>query len=109
MERVIAPRAVDDKQAWEDHSAMADGDITLTIDAALADPRDRRDIEIAVRSEGLNAGVSLTAGYRVFIESDEQAQAALKYFDEAAKLQARAHPGSVPVQAAAQAGTPSRP
>ena len=79
------------------------------IDAALTDPRDRRDIEIAVRFEVLNAGVSLTAGYRVFIESDEQAQAALKYFDEAAKLQARAHPGSVPVQAAAQAGTPSRP
>ena len=79
------------------------------IDAALTDPRDRRDIEIAVRFEVLNAGVSLTAGYRVFIESDEQAQAALKYFDEAAKLQARARSGSAPVQAAAQAGTPSRP
>jgi hypothetical protein len=78
------------------------------IDAALADAKDRRDIEIAIRSEVLNAGVSLTAGYRVFIESDEQVQAALKYFEEAAKLQARAFSGRVPVHAAAKAGTPSR-
>jgi hypothetical protein len=78
------------------------------IDAALANAGDRRDIEIALRSEVLNAGVSLTEGYRAFIESDEQVQAALKYFDEAAKLQARARTGSVPVQAAAQADTPPR-
>jgi carboxyl-terminal processing protease len=78
------------------------------IDAALADAKDRRDIEIAIRSEVLNAGVSLTAGYRVFIESDEQVQAALKYFEEAAKLQARAFSGRVPVHAAAKAGAPSR-
>jgi len=37
MERVIAPRAVDDKRGREDHRGMADGDITLTIDAALAE------------------------------------------------------------------------
>lgn len=79
------------------------------IDAALADPKDRRDIEIAIRSEVLNAGVSLNAGYSVFIESDEQLQEALKYFDQAAKLRARAHPGRVPVQAAAQGGTSSPP
>ncbi len=78
------------------------------IDAALADSRDRRDIEIDLRSEVLNAGVSLTEGYRAFLEADEQVQGALKYFDEASKLQARARPGSVPVQAAAQVGTPPR-
>jgi carboxyl-terminal processing protease len=78
------------------------------IDLALANAGDRRDIEIALRSEVLNAGVSLTEGYHMFLESDEQVQGALKYFDEAAKLQARARPGSVPVQAAAQAGTPAR-
>jgi carboxyl-terminal processing protease len=79
------------------------------IDAALGDAKDRRDIEIAIRSEILNAGVSLNAGYRVFIESDEQVQAALKHFDEAAKLQARAYSGRAPVQAAAHGGTSSRP
>jgi hypothetical protein len=37
MAGVIQPRAVDDKQGREDHPAMAEGDITLTIDAALAE------------------------------------------------------------------------
>jgi len=36
-------------------------------------------------------------------------QGALKYFDEATKLQARAYSGRVPVQAAARGGTSSRP
>jgi carboxyl-terminal processing protease len=67
---------------------------TAEIDAALADPTDRREIEIALRAEVLNSGVSLTAGYKAFLDSDEQAQAALKHFDEAAKLAARAHPAS---------------
>jgi carboxyl-terminal processing protease len=79
------------------------------IDAALADATDRRDIGIAIRSEVLNAGVSLTAGYQVFIEGDAQVAAALKAFDEAAKLQARARPGSAPVRAVAQAGASTRP
>ncbi len=78
-------------------------------DAALADPTDRRDIEIGLRSEVLNAGVSLTAGYRVFIESDEQVQAGLKEFDAAAKLQASVHRKGMPVQTAASgAGAPHR-
>jgi len=64
------------------------------IDAALTDPNDRREIRIALRAEVLNSGVSLTAGYKGFLESDEQEQAALKYFDEAAKLAARAHPAN---------------
>ncbi len=64
------------------------------IDAALAAPTDRREIQIALRAEVLNSGVSLTAGYTAFLESDEQEQAALKYFDEAAKLAARAHPAN---------------
>ncbi len=60
------------------------------IDHALADPGDRRDIEVAIRAEILNAGVSLSEGFRAFTDSDTQVQAALKLFDEAAKLEARA-------------------
>ncbi len=75
------------------------------IDAAIADPTDRREIEIALRSEVLNAGVSLAEGYRVFLESDEQAQAALGYFDEAAKLQAAAKNGAKPAQTADRGAT----
>ncbi|MDD5562358.1 MAG: S41 family peptidase [Thermoanaerobaculaceae bacterium] len=70
------------------------------IDAALADPTDRREIGIALRSEVLNAGVSLAEGYRVFLETDEQAQAALGYFAEAAKLQATAREAAKPAQTA---------
>jgi carboxyl-terminal processing protease len=72
------------------------------IDAALADPADRRDIEINLRSEVLNAGVSLTAGYRTFIQADEQVQAGLKLFGEAAKLQASVHQKAAPVSAASR-------
>jgi carboxyl-terminal processing protease len=79
------------------------------IDAALADPTDRKDIAIALRSEVLNAGVSLTAGYRVFITSDEQVQTALELFDQAAKLQASVHQGNSRVQAASRAAAPGRP
>jgi carboxyl-terminal processing protease len=71
------------------------------MDAALADLTDRREIEIGLRAEVLNVGVSLTEGYRMFTESDEQIQTALKLFDEAAKLQAKARVGKSPsVQAA---------
>jgi hypothetical protein len=72
------------------------------IDAALADPTDRQDIAIALRAEVLNSGVSLTAGYKVFIQGDNQVQAALKAFGEAAKLQARAYPGATPARSAAK-------
>jgi len=59
------------------------------IDHALADSGDRHDIDVALRAEVLNAGVSLSEGFRAFTGSDTQVQAALKLFDEAAKLQAR--------------------
>jgi carboxyl-terminal processing protease len=58
------------------------------IEGALSDPKDRRVIEISLRSEVLNSGVSLPEGYRALLEGDEQLQAALSYFDEAAKLHA---------------------
>jgi carboxyl-terminal processing protease len=63
------------------------------VDAALEDPSDRRDIEIGLRSEVLNAGAGLTAGYRAALAVDEQVQAAIKMFGDAVKLQAaaRAH------------------
>jgi carboxyl-terminal processing protease len=60
------------------------------LDAAMANPTDRRDIEVTMQTEVLNAGLSLTDGYRALTAADEQIQAALKLFDEAAKLQARA-------------------
>jgi len=70
------------------------------IDHALADPRDRRDIEVALRAEVLNAGVSLSEGFREFTGSDSQVQAALGLFEEAAKLNARARVGGPTQQAA---------
>ena len=79
------------------------------IDAALADPADRREIEVSLRSEILNAGVSLNAGYRAFLDTDEQVQAALKCFDEAATLQANVKGGAgKPTQTAATGATPTR-
>jgi carboxyl-terminal processing protease len=69
------------------------------IDRALADPEERRDIEVAIRAEVLNAGVSLSEGFRAFTASDTQVQAALGLFDEAAKLAARARIGGPTTQA----------
>lgn len=60
------------------------------IDVALANPRDRRDIEIAIRAEVLNAGASIQEGYKAFTAADEQIKAATESLGEAAKLQARA-------------------
>jgi carboxyl-terminal processing protease len=60
------------------------------MDTALTDAADRRDIQVGLRAEVLNAGASLSEGYRAFLDSDEQVQAALGLFDEAAKLEAKA-------------------
>jgi carboxyl-terminal processing protease len=73
---------------------------TSDIDAALADPTDRRDIEVNLQAEVLNAGVSLTAGYEVYCRADEQVQAALKLFGEASKLQALAKKATLTADAA---------
>ncbi|HVN75442.1 MAG TPA: S41 family peptidase [Thermoanaerobaculaceae bacterium] len=78
------------------------------IDATLADPGDHRDIDATLRFEILNAGVSLNAGYRVILETDEQVQTALKCFDEAARLQAAVRNGSKPVQTAEGAAPQGR-
>ncbi len=59
------------------------------IDAALADPEEQRDIRFVLRAEVLNAGVSLTEGYRTMTDADDQIQTALDLFEEAAKLHAR--------------------
>ncbi|MBZ5589825.1 MAG: S41 family peptidase [Acidobacteriia bacterium] len=77
------------------------------IDAALADATDRREIEVSLRSEILNAGISLNEGYRAFLDTDEQVQAALTYFDEAAKLQANAKGGPVKPTQTAETGAPA--
>jgi carboxyl-terminal processing protease len=58
------------------------------IDAALADAKDRRTIGVVLRTEVLNAGVSLSEGYRASLAVDDQVQAALKLFARAAALQA---------------------
>lgn len=76
------------------------------LDAALADPTDRRDIAVQLRTEVLNAGVSLNEGYRAAIETDAQLQDALGRFEEATRLQAQAAAGSRPAQ---QAKLPPRP
>jgi carboxyl-terminal processing protease len=76
------------------------------IDASLANPTDRHDIEVALQAEVLNAGVSLTAGYRAFTSSDEQVQEGLKLFGEAAKLQARAKATAGGAQAASRKTAP---
>lgn len=76
------------------------------LDAALADPTDRRDIAVQLRTEVLNAGVSLNEGYRAAIETDAQLQDALGRFDEAARLHARATAATRPAQ---QAKLPPRP
>ncbi len=70
------------------------------ITAALADPTDRRDIEVGLRAEVMSAAVSLTAGYEVSIGVDTQLQAALKLFDEASRLYARVRNGARPQQRA---------
>jgi len=70
------------------------------LDAALTDPTDRRDIAVQLRTEVLNAGVSLTEGYRAAIASDAQIQEALGLFQEAAKLQAQAAASTRPAQQA---------
>lgn len=70
------------------------------LDAALADPTDRRDIAVQLRTEVLNAGVSLNEGYRAAIETDAQLQDALGRFDEAAQLHARATAATRPAQQA---------
>jgi carboxyl-terminal processing protease len=74
------------------------------IDAALADPTDRKEIEVALRSEVLNSGVSLSEGYRAFLATDEQVQDALKHFDEAAALQATARDSAGKPKPAAKTG-----
>jgi len=78
------------------------------IDHTLADPADRHDIEVALRAEVLNAGVSLSEGFRAFTASDTQVQAALALFDEAAKLNARARIGGTTTRAAAAPRAPER-
>ncbi len=76
------------------------------IDAALASPTDKRDIELGLKSEVMNAGVGLTEGYRVLTATDEQIQAGLAAFDDAAKLYARVQGGGSENTAAARRLTP---
>ena len=61
------------------------------IDAALGDATDRRDISTALKGEMLNVGTTLIDGYKAFTDADQQIQAALGLFDEAARLYARVH------------------
>ncbi len=76
------------------------------LDAALTDPIDRRDITIQLRTEVLNAGVSLNEGYRAAIATDAQLQDALGRFHEASRLQAQVASSTRPAQ---QAKLPPRP
>ena len=82
-------RAVAEK--WLDDEAFT---------AALADEQIRRDIELSLRAEVLNAGVGLAAGYQVLTGADEQLNAALLLFDEADRLNARGRVARVSESAA---------
>lgn len=56
------------------------------LDAALANPEARRDIELNLQAEIANAGLSLGDGYRILLQNDGQTQEALRRFPEAAQL-----------------------
>lgn len=59
-------------------------------DAAMANSEEKRDIELNLQAEILNAGISLGEGYRVVLQGDNQVQEALKHFDEASALNEKA-------------------
>lgn len=63
------------------------------LDAALADADERRDIELNIQAEVLNAGLSLADGYRVLQRADDQVQEALRRFDDAKALYEKARGG----------------
>lgn len=65
------------------------------LQAALAQPQERRDIAVLLTSEVRSAGLSLTDGYKVLAQEDRQIQGALAAFEEAARLQSRAQSGSL--------------
>jgi len=67
------------REKWAEEAELAE---------AMADENDRRDIRVALRTEVLNAGVSIVEGYRASLEVDEQVQSALRLFAEAQALQA---------------------
>lgn len=67
------------------------------LEAALANAEEKRDIELNIQAEILNAGLSLSDGYRVLQRADNQVQEALRRFDEARALSEKArgvHPAS---------------
>ena len=72
------------------------------IDAALAQSTDRHDIATALKGEVLNVGATLIDGYQAFTESDQQIQAALGLFADAAKLYARVNGAAEATTAAAR-------
>ncbi len=65
------------------------------LQAALAQPQERRDIAALLTSEVRSAGLSLNDGYRVLAEEDRQIQGALAAFEEAGQLQRRAQSSSL--------------
>lgn len=84
---VVSPEVL---AAFRDRVLAGGWLVAEDIDAALADERDRRDIEVGLVSEVLNVGVSLAEGYRAAITGDDQIQAALQAFEQARELHARA-------------------
>jgi len=60
------------------------------LDKALATPGERKDLEVLLTSEVLNAGLSLNDGFKVLAQHDEQIRAAVEAFEEAERLQSRA-------------------
>lgn len=80
-------------EVWESFRAKVLAEKWLPpadLEAALADPDERRDIELNLQAEVLNAGLSLADGYKVLQRADSQVQEALKRFEEAEALYQKA-------------------
>ncbi|MDW7968619.1 MAG: S41 family peptidase [Thermoanaerobaculum sp.] len=56
---------------------------------ALAKPEEKQDLSLLLWSEIVNVGLSLSEGYKVLVQDDEQIMEALSALDEAARLYQR--------------------
>lgn len=71
------------------------------IDALLQDPSEVKEMKLVLHAEICNAGLTLDEGAKILAQADDQLQAAMKLFPEAAKLQARVRNGEPAVEQAA--------
>lgn len=75
--------------AFGDWAVAAELTTRETFDAAVADPVAREELAIRIRAELFNRHFGNEAWYRVLANADNQIEAGLDHFDEAAELLAR--------------------